>query len=201
VKAVDIAVSSVQSQGMLPTLEGLIPGYDKLSEEKKTEEIEKWNEASNLNFVAVKVGSAIANILGKIYAGAVRVMATSEVDTDACNSALASFGLPLAVGVVVSEAGIKVGEGAIIKTTNGGMILNADSRVSLTTEARSGRIPFTLTAAVVFIEVLFDKKGKYAKDKGKRIAFLVLSSIVIVWAIISQLNYFRLVLTGHGYQL
>jgi low affinity Fe/Cu permease len=59
----------------------------------------------------------------------------------------------------------------------------------------------TLTAAVVFIEVLFDKKGKYAKDKGKRIAFLVLSGIVIVWAIISQLNYFRLVLTGHGYQL
>ena len=61
----------------------------------------------------------------------------------------------------------------------------------------------TLTASVVFMEALYDKKGKYAKDmgKGKRIAFLIVSGIIIVWAIISQLNYFRLVLTGHGYQL
>ena len=59
----------------------------------------------------------------------------------------------------------------------------------------------TLTAAVVFIETLYDKKGKYVKNRKKRIVFLILSGIVIAWAILSQLNYFRLVLTGHGYQL
>ena len=59
----------------------------------------------------------------------------------------------------------------------------------------------TLTASVVFMEILYDKDGKFADSRGKRKAFLILSGIVIAWAILSQLNYFRLILTGHGYQL
>lgn len=59
----------------------------------------------------------------------------------------------------------------------------------------------TLAAAAVFIETLYDKGGKYEGKKGKRLAFLILSGLVILWAVLSQMNYFRLVFTGHGYQL
>ena len=58
-----------------------------------------------------------------------------------------------------------------------------------------------LTASVVFIEILYDKEGKFAQNRRKRVIFLVLAGIVIAWSILSQLNYFRLVFTGHGYQL
>lgn len=59
----------------------------------------------------------------------------------------------------------------------------------------------TLAASVVFMETLYDKDGKYAGQKGKRTAVLIVMGIVIAWSIVSQLNYFRLILTGHGYQL
>lgn len=59
----------------------------------------------------------------------------------------------------------------------------------------------TLAASVVFMETLYDKGGKFKGKKGKRIAYLIVMGIVIAWAILSQLNYFRLILTGHGYQL
>lgn len=59
----------------------------------------------------------------------------------------------------------------------------------------------TLAAAVVFMETLYDKEGKYAGRNGRRIACLIVMGMVIAWAILSQLNYFRLILTGHGYQL
>jgi hypothetical protein len=51
------------------------------------------------------------------------------------------------------------------------------------------------------METLYDKGGKFKGKKGKRIAYLIVMGIVIAWAILSQLNYFRLILTGHGYQL
>lgn len=59
----------------------------------------------------------------------------------------------------------------------------------------------TLAASVVFMETLYDKGGKFKGKKGKRIAYLIVMGAVIAWAILSQLNYFRLILTGHGYQL
>lgn len=59
----------------------------------------------------------------------------------------------------------------------------------------------TLAASVVFMETLYDKNGKFKGKNGKRILYLVLMGIVIAWSILSQLNYFRLILTGHGYQL
>ena len=59
----------------------------------------------------------------------------------------------------------------------------------------------TMAAAVVFLEIYYDKDGNFIGDDKKRKLFLIIAGVVIIAAMISQLNYFRLILTGHGYQL
>ncbi|MEA4933569.1 MAG: hypothetical protein VB071_08350, partial [Lawsonibacter sp.] len=156
-QAVDISASSKQTQGLLPTLSDLTAGLGE-------EQLAAFDAASNLNFVAIKTGSAVIEILGDITAGAIRATAKSYVDTDATNEALASFGLPLAVGVVVSEAGVSVGGDAKLQSNIGGITLKADSSVALTTEARSGRLPFTLAVSVVDNDAYVDIKGSSELD-------------------------------------
>ncbi|MGE4277423.1 MAG: beta strand repeat-containing protein, partial [Lawsonibacter sp.] len=156
-QAVDISASSKQTQGLLPTLSDLTAGLGE-------DQLAAFDAASNLNFVAVKTGSAVIEILGDITAGAVRASAKSYVDTDATNEALASFGLPLAVGVVISEAGVSVGGDAKLQSNIGGITLKANSSVALTTEARSGRLPFTLAVSVVDNDAYVDIKGSSALD-------------------------------------
>ena len=51
--------------------------------------------------------------------------------------------MPLAIGVVVSEAGVNIAGNAVLTTTVGGVVLQADSQVELTTEAKSGRLVYT----------------------------------------------------------
>ena len=58
-----------------------------------------------------------------------------------------------------------------------------------------------LVAAVVAMEIFFDKNGKFSDNKKLRAVYLFLIAAIMVASIVSQLNYFRLVLTGHGYQL
>lgn len=158
-KAVGISISSKQTQGLIPTIEDLIPGYDQLDEFERQGQIEQWNSASNLNFIAIKVGSAIVDILGNISAGAIHTRTASFVDTDSTNAALRSFGMPLAIGVVVSEAGVNIAGNAVLTTTVGGVVLQADSQVELTTEAKSGRLPFTLALSVVDNKAYVDING------------------------------------------
>lgn len=59
----------------------------------------------------------------------------------------------------------------------------------------------TLAAACVAMEIWYDKDGRFADDRRKRTLYLILLGIVFAASILSQLNYFRLILTGHGYQL
>ncbi len=139
---------SQQTKPLIPTLEELTT---KLGEE--------YANTLNINFVAVKVGKAIIDIKGKIEAAAIRALANSLVDVSAMNDNLAEFGIPLAVGVVVSEAGLTVSDNAQLIATEGGLFLQADSDVKLATHSVSGLLPFTLAVSAVVNDAYVDVKG------------------------------------------
>lgn len=61
-----------------------------------------------------------------------------------------------------------------------------------------GSYLLTLAACTVALEVFFDRE-RFGGDEKKRKIFLALAGISFVLAVLSQLNYFRLILTGHGY--
>ncbi|MEG1583553.1 MAG: hypothetical protein RR361_00710, partial [Anaerovorax sp.] len=152
-EAIALKAASEQTRPLIPTLEELtqnIPGFDPA--------------ALNINFVSVKVGSAIIKILGSMNSASLKANATSNVDVSATNKNLASFGLPLAIGVVVAEAGVLVDKNATINASEGGIYLNADSSIKLETEARSGKLPFTLAVSTVVNDAYVDVKGSSSLD-------------------------------------
>jgi hypothetical protein len=151
-QTVNLEAISEQTKPLIPTLEEL------------TEKLGVFGEGEdqnplNINFVAVKVGKAIIDIKGKIEAAAIRAIADSLVNVSAMNDNLADFGLPLAVGVVVSEAGIVSDGSASLKAKDGGILLKADSDVTLDTHAVSGLLPFVLAVSVVVNDAYVDIKG------------------------------------------
>ncbi|MGF7003762.1 hypothetical protein M2149_002167 [Lachnospiraceae bacterium PFB1-21] len=114
---------------------------------------------SGANFVSVKVGSAIIEILGNIIAGgSIIASAKSEVEMAADNSVVANLFIPIAVSVVVRETGILVGANSLVKSTDGSVALAADSVINVTTLATTGKIPVALAVTVivndVYVEVL-----------------------------------------------
>lgn len=57
----------------------------------------------------------------------------------------------------------------------------------------------TLVSTVIAMEAYYNENSKFAKNKKLRNIFFILLGIVLAASILSQLNYFRLILTGHGY--
>lgn len=58
-----------------------------------------------------------------------------------------------------------------------------------------------IVAATIWLEVWFDKERIIIKNEATRRAFLLISGLVLLASVFSQLNYFRLILTGNGYML
>ena len=120
---------------------------------------DEFKDTLNINFMAVKVGSAIIDIQGSIEAAAIRALANSLVNVSPLNDNLANFGMPLAIGVVVSQAGISARDNAQLKSSSGGIFLRADSDVNLATHAVSGLLPFVLAVSAVVNDAYVDIKG------------------------------------------
>ena len=176
---VDILVKTIQSNGLLPDLTDLIPGLSSLTEQETIDKyiekifgfkgLEMLKEAASINFVSIKMASAVVNILGNIVAGAVRVVADNLVDTTAANTALRDLGLPFALGVVVGEAGITVSDGASITANSGDIYLDAQSNIKLNTTAQSGHLPFTVAVSVVDNKAYVDINGGTLKSTNGNI--------------------------------
>ena len=147
-QTVTLEALSKQTKPLIPTLEELTAKFG-----------EEWAQALNINFVAVKVGSAVIDIQGAIEAAAIRAKANSLVNVSAMNDNLVAFGMPLAVGVVVSQAGITASGDAQLKSTAGGIFLKADSDVTLETHAVSGVLPFVLAVSAVVNDAYVDIRG------------------------------------------
>lgn len=147
-QTVSLEARSEQTKPLIPTLEDLLKHFG-----------DEYEDTLDINFVAVKVGSAIIDIQGVINAAAIRAIADSLVNVSAMNDNLAKFGMPLAVGVVVSEAGITARDHARLISTAGGIYLKADSDVTLATHAVSGVLPFVLAVSAVVNDAYVDIKG------------------------------------------
>jgi hypothetical protein len=178
-RVVDILAKSVHNNGLLPDLIDLFPGLDYASNSDKINEYVKkafgfetlkmLKEAASINFVSIKMASAMVNILGSVVGGSVKDSATNKVDTTASNAVLRDIGLPLALSVILSEAGITVSKdadnktagcnGANITATLGDVYLDAQSDVKVNTAALSGRLPFTVAVSVVDNKAYVDVNG------------------------------------------
>ena len=178
-RLVDILANTIQNHGLLPDLTDLFPGLDYAANSDKINEYVKkafgfetlkmLKEAASINFVSIKMASAMVNILGSVVGGSVKVSATNKVDTTASNAVLRDIGLPLALSVILSEAGITVSKdadnktagynGANITATLGDVYLDAQSDVKVNTSALSGRLPFTVAVSVVDNKAYVDVNG------------------------------------------
>lgn len=173
-QVVDILAKTIQSNGLLPDLTDLIPGLGTLVEQEKIDgyiekifgfkSLEMLQQASSINFVSVKMATAVIDILGSIVAGSVRVNANSEVDSSASNSVLRDLGLPFALSVILGEAGIKVSNNASITANAGDIYLDAQSSIKVNTTALSGRLPFTVAISVIDNEAYVDISGGTLKS-------------------------------------
>jgi hypothetical protein len=153
VQTVNLEAGSKQTKPLVPTLEELTARFGP-----------EYADTLNINFVAVKVGKAEIDIQGTIEAAAIHAVADALVNVSALNDNLAAFGIPLAVGVVVSDAKITSTGNARMKATQGGIFLNADSDVTLETSAVSGLLPFTLAVSAVVNDSCVDIKGNTGID-------------------------------------
>lgn len=147
-QTVNLEALSEQTKPLIPTLEELTAKFG-----------DEFKDTLNINFMAVKVGSAIIDIQGSIEAAAIRALANSLVNVSPLNDNLANFGMPLAIGVVVSQAGISARDNAQLKSSSGGIFLRADSDVNLATHAVSGLLPFVLAVSAVVNDAYVDIKG------------------------------------------
>lgn len=147
-QTVNLEAISEQTKPLIPTLEELTGKFG-----------DQYAQMLNINFVGVKVGSASINIEGTIQAAAIRALAKSLVKVSATNANLADFGMPLAVGVVVSKAAITASGDAKMNASEGGIFLKAKSDVALETNAVSGLLPFTLAVSAVVNDAAVDIKG------------------------------------------
>ena len=96
------------------------------------------------NIINVKIGNAVISILGNIEAGgAVEATASSTVNVAASNETLAKYYIPLAAGILVSEARVETGKDSVI-TAGGDVKLSSISDVTLTTLSTVGALPISL---------------------------------------------------------
>ena len=101
------------------------------------------------NIINVKIGNAVISILGNIEAGgAVEATASSTVNVAASNETLAKYYIPLAAGILVSEARVETGKDSVI-TAGGDVKLSSISDVTLTTLSTVGALPISLALSVV----------------------------------------------------
>ncbi|NCC43147.1 MAG: hypothetical protein EOM18_06075, partial [Clostridia bacterium] len=93
------------------------------------------------NFISVKIGEAIIDIAGIIDAGGeVVAKAVSAITAGASNTSLAKWFIPLAVGVMIGEAGVFVRNTGKI-TAAGDIRLRSDSTITVTTASTTGALP------------------------------------------------------------
>ena len=59
-----------------------------------------------------------------------------------------------------------------------------------------GSYMITLAACAAALEMIYDKSSKETRFRKVRLAAV---GVVLIWSVLSQLYYFRLILTGHGY--
>ena len=181
-RVVDILAKSTQTHGLLPDLTDLIPGLSDMTESDKVATLNGWvkklfgfdslemlEQAASINFVSIKMASALVDILGNIVAGSVRVSANNTIDSTAANSALRDLGLPFALSVVLGEAGITVSGNASITANAGDIYLDAQSDVKVNTTALSGRLPFTVAVSVVDNKAYVDINGGTLKSTNGNI--------------------------------
>ncbi len=101
------------------------------------------------NIINVKIGNAVISIFGNIEAGgAVEATASSTVNVAASNETLAKYYIPLAAGILVSEARVETGKDEVI-TAGGDVKLSLTSDVTLTTLSTVGALPISLALSVV----------------------------------------------------
>ena len=92
------------------------------------------------NIINVKIGNAVISIFGNIEAGgAVEATASSTVNVAASNETLAKYYIPLAAGILVSEARVETGKDSVI-TAGGDVKLSSISDVTLTTLSTVGAL-------------------------------------------------------------
>ena len=104
---------------------------------------------AGMNVINVKVGNADITIKGNVKANSnVNIAARSNVTIKASNEMLASAFVPLAVVVDVNSVNINIVDNAKIEAVHGSVKANADSKVSLTAAANTGKLPVSLAVAV-----------------------------------------------------
>ena len=145
-ECVAIEATSSQTSPLIPVLSSIL--HD-----------QELQNALNFNFVSVKVGSAIVTILGSIYASTITVNASNEVELESTNENLALFGIPLAIGVIIGEAGVVVTGNAVLNASNGSITIKSNATVDFEAEARSGLLPFTLAVSTVVNDSYVDIGG------------------------------------------
>ena len=118
------------------------------------------------NIINVKIGNAVISILGNIEAGgAVEATASSTVNVAASNEALAKYYIPLAAGILVSEARVETGKDSVI-TAGGDVKLSSISDVTLTTLSTVGALPISLALSVVVNDSHVQVLGKIISGNG-----------------------------------
>ena len=118
------------------------------------------------NIINVKIGNAVISILGNIEAGgAVEATASSTVNVAASNETLAKYYIPLAAGILVSEARVETGKDSVI-TAGGDVKLSSISDVTLTTLSTVGALPISLALSVVVNDSHVQVLGKIISGNG-----------------------------------
>ena len=139
--AIDFSASSTQKASLLP-------------------------EGTGYNFMSIKVGDAIIDILGNIISGGSFDAKTSVlIKSSASNTSLAQWFIPLGIAVAVSESKIHVGREASI-TAASHLSLLANSSVTISNIATMGTLPISLALSVVTADTLVDVEGDLLSKTG-----------------------------------
>ncbi|MDP3446823.1 MAG: hypothetical protein Q8S22_02065, partial [Eubacteriales bacterium] len=118
------------------------------------------------NMVNVKVGSATVTILGQITSGGnVDVSAKTTITAEASNATLAQFFVPLAVGVMVANAEVTLGENAAI-TAAGSVSMLSQTDVTLKVRSTAGKLPISLAVSVVVTDSHVNVLGDIVSQAG-----------------------------------
>ena len=104
---------------------------------------------AGINVINVKVGSADITVRGSIKArNNVSLTSRATVVMKASNEMLASAFVPLAVVVAVTDVSVNILDHAVVEAVLGSVKASADSNVSLTATANTGKLPISLATAV-----------------------------------------------------
>ena len=118
------------------------------------------------NFMAIKVGDAIIDILGNIFSGgSFGAQSSVLVDASASNTSLAQWFIPLGIAIAVTESRVNVGSNASI-TAGSNLSLLANSSVTISNIATMGTLPISLALSVVVADTLVDVAGNLTSQTG-----------------------------------